>query len=377
MLFKYKNNLSNLEKNSSMIFLVIALILWMFSGLKESIDIEMQLGNIMLVYIAIGGFMLSIAAHRLKWNTLIYILQGYLALGMLALISLLSYYKFSHPFGEIGSISILLFFAVHYFQLYIFEKSWQMQTHLHMLSLWVLTLIGAKELSYLVSLLTQNETYINSSWGIFFIFMITIILKRNQPIPMIFAKYLSDYRSFGVIGIIVMLSIWEYYCLSTTAGPSPLPYIPFLNPLEIVQTFGLFLIYDYFKKEENIYYFLGVSALLFATVVLARSIHHYTDIDYNIISLLQSVIFQMSLSILWSIIAMLTMIKANSLNNRTLWIAGAGLIGVVIVKLFLIELANSGSVERIISFIAVGIFLLLIGYFAPLPPVKQEIKESN
>ena len=37
-------------------------------------------------------------------------------------------------------------------------------------------------------------------------------------------------------------------------------------------------------------------------------------------------------------------------------------------KLFLVELGNSGGIERIASFIIVGLLLLLVGWFAPVPP---------
>ena len=34
----------------------------------------------------------------------------------------------------------------------------------------------------------------------------------------------------------------------------------------------------------------------------------------------------------------------------------------------LIDLSNAGGAERIIAFIAVGVLMLVVGYFAPLPP---------
>jgi uncharacterized membrane protein len=41
-----------------------------------------------------------------------------------------------------------------------------------------------------------------------------------------------------------------------------------------------------------------------------------------------------------------------------------------VAKLFFVDLAGSGSVSRIVSFLAVGGLMLLIGFFAPLPPVQ-------
>jgi uncharacterized membrane protein len=48
--------------------------------------------------------------------------------------------------------------------------------------------------------------------------------------------------------------------------------------------------------------------------------------------------------------------------------AGAGLLALVVAKLFLIELGNAGTLARVVSFLGVGALLLVIGYLAPLPP---------
>ena len=51
---------------------------------------------------------------------------------------------------------------------------------------------------------------------------------------------------------------------------------------------------------------------------------------------------------------------------------GAALIALVVAKLFFIELGNQGGLARIVSFIGVGVLLLIVGYFAPLPPRRAE-----
>jgi uncharacterized membrane protein len=64
------------------------------------------------------------------------------------------------------------------------------------------------------------------------------------------------------------------------------------------------------------------------------------------------------------------MIGGHLRVRREIWIAGAVLIGVVVAKLFFVELSNRGGMARIVSFIGVGILLLVVGYFAPLPPKR-------
>ena len=49
------------------------------------------------------------------------------------------------------------------------------------------------------------------------------------------------------------------------------------------------------------------------------------------------------------------------------------MLAVTVAKLFLVELSNSGTVERIVSFIAVGGLMLLIGYIVPIPPSREDV----
>jgi len=39
------------------------------------------------------------------------------------------------------------------------------------------------------------------------------------------------------------------------------------------------------------------------------------------------------------------------------------------VKLFFVDLSNVGGIERVVSFIGVGVLMLVIGYVSPVPPV--------
>jgi len=51
-----------------------------------------------------------------------------------------------------------------------------------------------------------------------------------------------------------------------------------------------------------------------------------------------------------------------------LWLMGAALLGVVVIKLFAIDLAALSGLTRVVAFLGVGAMLLVIGYLTPLPP---------
>jgi uncharacterized membrane protein len=72
------------------------------------------------------------------------------------------------------------------------------------------------------------------------------------------------------------------------------------------------------------------------------------------------------------LLALGAMLIATRRAVRGAWIGGAALMAVVVAKLFLVDLSGVGTVERIVSFIGVGVLMLLIGYLSPVPP-RQEV----
>jgi len=66
------------------------------------------------------------------------------------------------------------------------------------------------------------------------------------------------------------------------------------------------------------------------------------------------------------------MATASRTGSRYVWIIGSALLGAVAVKLFLVDLSNTGSMARVVSFVGVGLLFLVIGYLSPIPPVHKE-----
>ena len=81
---------------------------------------------------------------------------------------------------------------------------------------------------------------------------------------------------------------------------------------------------------------------------------------------------QMTLSIVWTLTAQIVMWLATRGLRRSFWLAGAALLAAAVGKLFLLDLASVGTVERIVSFLVVGGLLMIIGYVAPVPPGEIE-----
>ena len=79
-------------------------------------------------------------------------------------------------------------------------------------------------------------------------------------------------------------------------------------------------------------------------------------------------------TLLWTSTALVTMWVATRRQARLPWVVGAVLLGAVVLKLLLVDLSGAGTVARIVSFIGVGVLMLVIGYVAPLP--TREVRHA-
>jgi len=70
--------------------------------------------------------------------------------------------------------------------------------------------------------------------------------------------------------------------------------------------------------------------------------------------------------------ALASMLSARWLKQRAEWFVGSALLALVVAKLFLVDLNDVGTVARIVSFVGVGLLILIVGYLSPLPPRMRE-----
>ena len=85
---------------------------------------------------------------------------------------------------------------------------------------------------------------------------------------------------------------------------------------------------------------------------------------------------QTGLTILWTLLALAATIIASRYLQRVLWFMGIGLLGVLVLKLVLVDLSQTEAVWRVISFLGAGSLILVIGYLAPLPPAREGLVDE-
>ena len=111
--------------------------------------------------------------------------------------------------------------------------------------------------------------------------------------------------------------------------------------------------------------------------VWLRVVHQYAGVPWDAGRLFESFLVQAGYSILWTLLALGLMLVAHRRHVRPVWMGGAALLGLTVAKLFLVDLSNRGGSERIVAFIAVGVMMLVVGYFAPIPPAAASAHDKE
>lgn len=292
-----------------------------------------------------------------------------------------------HPAADFGWLAWAAVFVVHFVSLRRLAPMLAppVASVAHVLGCWLLIGVLALELRYgLLVLSEQYNAWRWLGWAILpSLYLVLMAAPRAWPWPV--SAYAREYRLYAALPLAVLMLGWFWLANTVSAGNAePLPYLPLLNPLDIGLLFALFGVYAWSRSAQGQLAIrferaglaseavVGLSLFAFFTAVVMRSAHHWGGVPYELDALLGSMLVQASLSLVWTLIALSLMIGGHLRKRREVWLVGAALIALVVAKLVFVELSNRGGLARIVSFIGVGVLLLVVGYFAPLPPKRVE-----
>ncbi|WP_234407670.1 DUF2339 domain-containing protein [Pseudomonas bohemica] len=333
----------------------------------------------------------TIAALRLKWSGLAQLCSLLTPAGfvLLGLMSFMPYYNTAADWGWLGWLAV---FAVHLLSLKQLDSVLhpRLRTAAHVLGCWLIVGVLSLELRY--GLLVLSESY-NAwrwlGWALLpSLYLLAMTAPRHWPWPI--GAYPRQYRVWAAAPLAVLMLVWFWLANGFSEGAAdPLPYIPLINPLELGLLITLAGISSWTRQQlpqlgvtpdharKTSLVIAGASIFALVTAMVMRSAHHWAGVAWHTDALVESMRVQAGLSIVWTLMALTLMIGGHLRARRDAWIVGAVLIGIVVAKLFFVELSNRGGLERIVSFIGVGILLLVVGYFAPLPPKNPTRNPSS
>jgi len=204
-------------------------------------------------------------------------------------------------------------------------------------------------------------------------------------------RHLVAYQVHAALPIAAMLYLGSLAAAVISDGDAaPLAYIPLINPVEMTLALTLAVLVlwrrsggaappgsgaDWMARRPT---WVALAGLGFVEVNMMwlRSAHHYLGVAWTTEGLLGSTVVQSGITILWTLLALGLMLAAYRRADRPAWVVGATLLVVVVVKLFFVDLSNASGAARIVTFIVVGLLMLVVGYFAPLPPRTTDRSEE-
>ena len=259
------------------------------------------------------------------------------------------------------------------------DKSPHFNAMLHMAGFWLFLILAAREVQgRFVDMANAWSSWPLLGWIIVPALVLWLIGTKLLASRWPLNTYRSTYLETACAPVGLYLFLWCWVTNIYSAGDaSPLPYIPLLNPLELGQCLVLTGLLHWWRvlpntspmrcSRQNMQVIGASTGLALLTGAVLRSVHHFGGIAWDADALFDSRLAQASVSITWALCGVATMLLGNRRGSRGVWIAGAALLGIVVAKLFLLELADRGGLYRIVSFIGVGIAILVVGYFAPVP----------
>jgi uncharacterized membrane protein len=367
---------------------VWALLWWAAGGLHE---IEVRIAtpdqnHVVLLFATASSLLFSLLYTRISWPHARF--PALALLPVMIVLALVDAAEQTHPLARIGAVAWPAAFAIH---LWILRRHDQVQHRyldfLHAGQLLLLCALCSWELNWNINQAVQaSPVWGHIAWAFVPAAVLALLSAQAERLPWPVRSHIPTYMTAAGAPLAIYLCAWIVFANAASDGnASPLPYVPLLNPLDLAQIAALLCTVTWLRGLKRldiadyaadspllIYGLIGAVAFIGLNGALLRALHHLASVPYRLDTMLSSMLVQAALSIFWSILALCAMVVATRMRARPLWIAGASLMGVVVVKLFLLDLSSISGIERIVSFIGVGVLMLVIGYLSPVPPRAQE-----
>lgn len=367
--------------------------LWWLGGAWAEIDAHLATGHqptAALLLFALSGALATRLSPRLQWPGLCS--AGLLPLAGMALAVAQTAAYGVPPSGHGGWLAWPLGLLLHVVCLRALDHGWLDDRRLdrslltlgHAAGVWVVAFALAQEIGQRVASLHVGEGWQLAAFALPSALVLALLAQRARSDSWPLSHWRTAYLLWAAAPLAGGLALWSAAVqLVGNGNASPFPYVPLLNPLDFALIITVGAIAWWLQRAADVLErsagpLVRLQAAVAATAFIAfngallRAVHHATGVAWNLSDLLASDTTQATLSLCWAVLGLGLMLLAGRRVSRMMWLAGAGLMGAVVIKLFLVDMAASGALARIVSFIGAGLLLLIVGYFSPLPPKRRE-----
>ena len=358
---------------------------WMFAGLHEIVEYVAYAHRVdaMFAFVAFTGWITAEWRRREG---------GMAALGGIAAAALALGVPFAlaqtgthaQPFAEWGIAAWLLYAVFGWRSLMCLRGAGALIRGIaHSGWWWSWTIATMSLLHEWVQHSSLGNGWLAAATGVPLLALAALLQIRPALLAPPLAEGFDAYRRPLRISAQLALTLFWLISLLFPGDSTPLPWVALLNPLELLQLAALALVAwwawsgDRSQVSARIRVPLfALSAFVWITFATLRATHHWGGADWSP-SMLDDNVVQTALTVVWSVLGVLGWIFGSKRGDRLLWGAGAVLMGVVLLKLVLIDRSHLGNLFGIVSFIAYGLLCTAVGYFAPAPPRRAASAEVS
>ena len=381
VLHRYRPSVEDWETVAAHGLLVAALLWWGASGFVHAVDLLPDDGQIaaLVGFAALSAAALLAGGRALAWPAMRISGFGLIPVGFV--LWLVGTFSSDHAFGDFGWASWPLALGVLVAALVVNRRPGSDgRVAAVTTTFWLVALVLAGEAGW-----AAGRAAPGAGWGAAAVgAVLAAALAGLLVVPASLADRAASRRGLGAtaLGLAVAVVAWTAASGTASGGPSPIPYLPVLNPLGLATLAVLAALVVYARwlvepaRRALGWAMAGVAGFVGLTFEVARSVHHLVSVPYGSPSLFGSATFQAALAVAWTVLALALTLTAVRLESRPMWIFGASVLAAVVVKLFLVDLSQTDSLVRIAAFFAVGLLGLWIAYQAPLPPKHSEAPEE-
>ncbi|MEJ2061102.1 MAG: DUF2339 domain-containing protein [Gammaproteobacteria bacterium] len=387
LLYRHRDRLQTYERLAPSVVLGWGLLWWFAAGIHEVFEHVpvYDKASVSLLFIALSCGVMGWVARRLDWDDLHVPLPALLPAMILFAVYAYGNDPGAQPLARWWLPAWAAAFAVDYRSMWRFEKYWNrsLQRSMHLGTLWLALFLIVWEGAWAVDwALPEDGTWSYAVWGLLPALTVMLLPVWGERLAWPVRRFRDYYLGLGLGLVTTAMLVWVFDASVRAGDPRPLPFLPLLNPLELTQAFVLVAGFGWLWRtppgqlRTPAWYAFGAAAFAALNGAIARAMHFIGDVPFYFHAMWHTARYQTAVSIVWTIVALAIMVVASRSQRRQPWFVGATLLGLVVAKLFLVDLAGVGTVARIVSFVVAGLLILLIGYLSPLPPKQGQEEEQ-
>lgn len=362
--------------------------LWWLGGAWDEIAAQLSTGMqpaALLLSFATSGALAATIGARLRWSGLQRAALLPLAGATMALAQTFGYGV--PPSANGGWLAWPAGVALHLAALRLAERdlgTWRRLAFAHAAGVWVAALALSQELGVRLGAWPLGDGWKLGAFALPPALLLAALALSVRSTSWPVQRWNAAYLIGGAAPVAAALVLWATAIHPFGAGaPDPLSYVPLLNPMDLSLALALGAVALWLRRADGqllrhcgplmrLQAVLAAATFIAANAALLRAVHRYTGARWDLSALLALDTTQAALSLFWAVLGLGLMLHAGRRASRMMWLTGAGLMVAVVGKLFLVDMAASGALARIVSFIGAGLLLLVVGYFSPLPPKRED-----